>query len=366
MGSVQTRIKELTALISKADDSYWRTGSGPVPDSKYDQWVEELKVLSSKAESSFGTPTVLSSGKIQHPVPLLSMSKAYILSIISAWAEKTVTRGRLLAMPKYDGIALIKYPNQKVATRGNGYIGEDVTFVTSPFMTQEAPGLGEAVIKNSTFSFLKDSGYKHPRNAVSGILSALDPAIQEKAKYITFARYDQIVVPVNSFSEEDLQSAVTELQERASDYPMDGIVFRIEDESLFQKLGHTNHHWRGQIAFKFQNEVIEVSVVEIFSSCKNGTITPMIRINPIIYSGATISKCSCSNWRKVQELDIRPGDRCNITRMGGTIPVLLATRHTENSSPSPVSAPTHCPICNSPVQFQGARLFCKICEMRSM
>ena len=359
-----TRIDELRQLISDADKQYWKDGKGPVDDSTYDRWVEELRMLDPKVDQVFGTPHILSNGKVKHPIPMLSMNKCYNLNQIVSLAKKYAKGQTLLVMPKYDGIALVKYHDGIVGTRGDGKIGENVTCVTRPFMKSEDPGLGEAVIKKSEFEKLKDLGYQHPRNAVSGILGSLDPLLQIRAAFITFARYNNSDFTIEldgDFTVERFDKAVDFIKTIAEDYPMDGIVFKIKDNKTFFKLGHTAHHWRGQIAYKFKKPGVPSIIREVFYQEKNGTITPMVRFDPVFCDGAYLSKASCSNWDKVKDWDIRVGDKCEVERAGGVIPYLLKTTHTDQSQEQ-IQPPTHCPTCGTTLIKSGKRLYCPTCD----
>ena len=372
-----SRKEELVQLIANADKMYWETGKGPVEDSTYDRWVEELKTLDPKYLLSFGTPRILSNGKLKHPIPMLSMNKCYDIEHILAWMKKYAKGCYIEVMPKYDGIALCKYKNGTVGTRGDGTVGEDVTQVTLPFMKEEAPGLGEAVILNSEFEKMKDLGYQHPRNAVSGILGSLDPALQERAKHITFARYNDqrymVELNADTCTKELIETAIFNLSDKkygmAKNFPMDGIVFKMymrkdtgeKNYDCFYRLGHTAHHWRGQIAYKFKKPGVPSIIREVFFQEKNGTITPMVRFDPVFCDGAYLSKASCSNWDKVKEWDIRVGDACEVERAGGVIPYLLKTSHTENSQEA-VQPPTHCPTCGTELIKSGKRLYCPKCD----
>ena len=360
-----TRAEELQDLIAKADKEYWETGKGPVDDMTYDRWVEELRFLIPSSGQVFGSPHILSNGKLRHPTPMLSMNKCYDLTHISQWAKKYAFHGKLLVMPKYDGIALVKYNSGTVGTRGDGKVGEDVTHITLPFMQQEAPGLGEAIITKPNFEKLKDLGYQHPRNAVSGILGSLDPELQNRASYISFARYNNpnltIELAEDDYEVPTLQKAVNQIKEIGKDYPMDGVVFKVKDDQLFYKLGYTAHHWRGQIAYKFKKPGVPSIIREVFYQEKNGTITPMVRFDQVFCDGAYLSKASCSNWDKVRDWDIRVGDACEVERAGGVIPYLISTKHTENSGER-IKPPTHCPTCNTELKNVGKRLYCPRCD----
>lgn len=356
-----TRIDELKQLIHDADTVYWSTGEDKVSDAQYEQWVTELRSLDPEAAMEFGSPRIVSGGKIKHPAPMLSMDKVYSVNEIYKWLNKYAKDTDVAVMPKYDGIALVRYKDKITATRGNGKVGEDATFITSEFMRNEKPGYGEAVIKYSTFEQLKQLGYQHPRNAVSGILGSLEPEIQERAKYITFVRYDSYSITVHNPSIKEIESVIAKIQEERKDYPMDGIVFRIIDNVTFEKLGHTTHHWRGQIAFKFKRPGVKTVVKEIFYRENNGTITPMVAFDPVFCDGAWLSKASCSNWDKLVAMDIQVGDECIVERAGGVIPYIISSSHTVNSK-GPFAVPTSCPTCNANLIKFGKRLYCPKCD----
>lgn len=356
-----TRIEELKQLINDADTVYWSTGEDKVSDNVYEQWVSELRALDPESVNEFGSPRIISNGKVKHPVPMLSMAKVYSVEDIHKWIYKYANNLELAVMPKYDGIALVRYKDHVTATRGNGKIGEDATFITSEFMRNEAPGYGEAVIKYSTFETLKSLGYQHPRNAVSGILGSLDPEIQERAKFISFVRYDSYAINLLNPSMEDIANTIERIKEERKDYPMDGIVFKITDKTVFERLGHTAHHWRGQIAFKFKTPGVKSTVRDVYYKENNGTITPMVAFDPVFCDGAWLSKASCSNWDKLESMDICVGDECEVERAGGVIPYIISTTHTKNSQPR-ISIPKTCPTCGSLLSKTGKRLYCQKCD----
>lgn len=356
-----TRIDELKQLIHDADTVYWSTGIDKVDDRVYEGWIAELRKLDPSAALEFGSPRIVSGGKVKHPVPMLSMDKVYSVEEIHKWINRHAKGESISVMPKYDGIALVRYKDKITATRGNGKVGEDATFITSEFMRNERPGYGEAVILYPTFEKLKLLGYQHPRNAVSGILGSLEPEIQERAKFITFARYDSYSITIQDPTIEEIEEVIKRIQEERKDYPMDGIVFKITDNTKFQSLGHTAHHWRGQIAYKFKKPGVKSIVRNIYYKENNGTITPMIAFDPVFCDGAWLSKASCSNWDKLANMDIRIGDECMVERAGGVIPYIISTVHTKDSGDK-VTIPTHCPTCNTELVKMGKRLYCPKCD----
>lgn len=253
-----TRSEYLKSEIDEAQLSYLRTGASKYTDAEFDALVREGERLTGEKHEVITDPAVISSGKVKHPAdrPMLSMEKVYSFSDLMAWWNK-YGLCNLVCMPKYDGIALVKYYSGVVATAGkDGLTGEDVTGITMPFMRDAVPGRGEAIIRKSAFEKSGLSArYQSPRSAVAGILNAKTPELAELAKYIEFARYSSITVGFGhgghvTMTETLVKLARREILNRSADFPTDGIVYRIADESKFLAAGKTAHHWRGQVALK--------------------------------------------------------------------------------------------------------------------
>ena len=372
-----TYVEELMNQIHEARESYWNAGISPLTDTEYDALVEELARLTGGYDPVTG-PAVVSSGKVQHPkrAPMLSMQKVYAVEDVVKWIQKYRSEyGNLfktiIVMPKYDGIALRRYSNGVIATRGDGTTGENVTEVASPFVRDagDDPSTwidGEAVCTYKFFGKLTILGYKNPRNAVSGIMSSKDKAIRERAELLTFVPYTRHRYAINLITTKDLPAVVEKyvalVRRTCADYPMDGIVFRCANLDLFKKLGHTDHHWRGQIALKFKGETAETIVERIDWQVKNGTVTPVAIVAPVTLDGAELSRVTLHNADYVTANGIVVGDSVTIERAGGVIPSVVRVTHKAESG-SPV-VPTECPVCHSKLLRHGARLYCPVCEHR--
>ena len=359
-----TRIEYLKRAIAEADRAYWAHGESDWSDAEYDAMKEELRCLTGEEEKSFGTPEVLSSGKVKHLVPMLSMQKVYSIGEVVSWAEKYAHKKSLIVMPKYDGIALVKYPDGTIATRGDGKCGEDVTELASSLLADSKPGYGELVCKWKAFEALKELGYKNPRNAVSGIVNAKVPEIRARIRHLTFAPYTQMAIELSAgWTAELLESAHRNTKDMSVDYPTDGVVFRIADEPSFQALGHTDHHWRGQIALKDANERATSTIREIVWQEKNGTITPVALIDPVELGGATLSRVTLHNVNWVKKWDARIGDTCVVERAGGVIPKIICAAPGPDWDARPLTRiPSRCPTCGGALAMEGARLYCGGCD----
>lgn len=360
------RINELRKRIADAAKSYWDFGFSEIPDEEYDRLVEELKSLTGFEDPVRG-PKVLSCGKVVHPIPMLSMQKVYEIDKIVSWIQRYARNKDIMVMPKYDGIALVRYADGTIATRGDGKIGENVTEIAAPLFDKDFVGYGECVCPLEEFFKWEGREYKNPRNAVSGIMGSSDPVIRARVRQLRFAPYNGIVLHINTMCQTEIlkgyvEESVKVIRNIAGIYPLDGIVFRIGDENLFQKLGHTDHHWRGQIALKFTNESAVSVIRGIVWNEKNGTITPVAYVDPVDIGGATISRVTLHNAQRVRDWNIRIGDECTIERAGGVIPKIVQTRR-YTPEVGPIYIPTKCPTCGTALIEDGARLYCPECDL---
>lgn len=371
-----TRIDELRERVKRARDSYWAVGFSTMTDQEYDAAVEKLHELTGEYDPVVG-PTVVFTGKVMHPqdAPMLSMQKVYSEAEIVKWILRLGENvGDLHVMPKYDGIALRRYNTGVYATRGDGRLGENVSGTASRIRFDVSLSSsffidGEAVCKLSDFPQLAHLGYKNPRNAVSGILGSKDQVIQDRARLLTFVPYTAHAWGIIDAGrkekwelEEEVHAAVENVKAKCSDYPMDGIVFRVSNPQLFKKLDHTDHHWRGQIALKFKGEQAQTTISRIDWQVKNGTVTPVAILQSVTLDGAAISRVTLHNADYVTANAVCEGDVVVIERAGGVIPSVVRVLHGKKIG-WPV-IPKECPVCHSQLLRSGARLYCPVCEAK--
>lgn len=366
-------LDELKRRIKEARDSYWQLGISSMSDEEYDRLVEELRERTGEYDPVCA-PEVLSSGKVRHPQehPMLSMQKVYKASDVAAWVKKIGDPIMLHVMPKYDGIALRRYATGVIATRGSGSVGENVTETARIFVERSRAARtafvdGEAICLRSTFEDLARLGYKNPRNAVSGILASKDADIRARATSLTFVPYKSFVWQLNYDSSSgkflaELNDAVARIKGSMSNYPMDGIVFRVANPRLFRELGHTDHHWRGQIALKFKGGQAQTTILRIDWQVKNGTVTPVALLQSVELDGARIERVTLHNADYVMANAVCEGDVVVVERAGGVIPSVVRVLHGQKIG-WPV-IPKECPVCHSQLLRSGARLYCAVCEAK--
>ena len=368
----ETQIKVLEKLIHYHNIKYFIENNPIISDEEFDELTEMLKALNPNDPVLF--EIVGEIGDVVHPEPMLSIDKKYTYEDIKKWVEE-VNDKEYLVEPKYDGMAA-RYQNGILATRGNGYVGEDISnrlpYLTIKGTLPKDPNVsvyGEVVIPLSYFDEHLSKDYKNPRNAVVGIMKAkkvkpagikalLDGAVH-------FVIYDQNfaeVVKKEDLLDEEIWESILEDALRV-DYPLDGVVIKAKDPKIREKLGYTQHHARWQIAYKMPAERKWTVVEAIIASVgRTGRVTNIAVVKPVELSGATIKNVTLHNYEYVLKSKIGIGSKVQITRSGEVIPFITAVEPAKN----PYKPPKNCPVCNTPLVREGKYLVCpnKNCPAR--
>ncbi|MCH9686231.1 MAG: NAD-dependent DNA ligase LigA [Deltaproteobacteria bacterium] len=399
-------LDELVELVTQANAEYWDQHTPSLPDPLYDRLVERLRKLDPNAPilSSMGPATpdgpVVDADEVvrlppnerfgtgvRHTRPMLSLDKAYAAEEVASWAAKF--EGDLLVMPKLDGIACsIRYDASGAlvlaATRGSGTEGEDITanvLVIESVPSQLPAGAGPLEVRGEIFMSLSvferfKADFSNPRNLAAG---AVRNKNHDKARRfgLSFGAYDLLEqgLPTERAKMARLQElglpavghhfvereGIAEIFERFSterpqlDYEIDGVVYRADRVDEQERLGATGHHPRFAIAFKFQGDSGETTLLDVdWGVSRTGTITPMAMLQPIELSGAMISRAGLHNLTRFRALGLTRGARVEVTRRGGVIP------HVERVvEPGPGAEsfviPTVCPACGGSVIVRQKR-----------
>lgn len=368
---------ELVRRIEACDRAYWNGEQPLVSDDEYDLLTRQLAAIDPDHPllRKVHAPVVVSSGEVRHLKPMLSLDKAYSLEAVLAWARKhSPDQDRLLRVqPKYDGISAI-YENGILSTRGDGVFGENISDKL-PLITLEAvdytgplnrPARGEIVIRKDEFQtkwgeIRKKDGqpYRNPRNATAGILG-LDSitmiAFQMERAHtsLTLVDYDKISydTPISEL-ESAWSGLVAEIE--SLPYPLDGIVIKFADTVFAESLGETEHHPRGQIAYKFSNVSKESRIVNVKWGCGKNSLTPVAEIEPVQIGGTTISNVTLHNLQNILDNDIEIGDEVTVARAGDVIPFIMETRPGKERRSALIE---HCPSCEADVVRRGVELAC--------
>ncbi len=353
---------------------------------------------------------------VSHLVPMLSLDNTYNAEDLTDWDRRCrelagIDDIEYCAEPKYDGagISLI-YENGNLArgaTRGDGVMGEDVTtnirqIKAIPLSAalikegiQQIEIRGEIVIHKNVFeAFNKQrvaeglSPLANPRNAASGTLRILDPNEVKKRglNSILYHISDYTLIeghsrPVGLLTHYDalqwlyslgFPTPAKEMQKfkhidqvikfchefeaRRDDLPfeVDGLVIKVNDFGLQEKMGSTSHHPRWAVAYKFKARQATSKLRRVeFQVGRVGAITPVAKIDPVHIGGVTVTSVSLFNEDVVREKDLRIGDTVLVERAGDVIPYIVKPlTELRTGEEEPIKFPTNCPACNSELEKQ--------------
>lgn len=405
---IEKRVRELNDLLNEYGHAYYVLDKPLVPDSVYDQHMQELLSLEKQYPDLIypDSPTqrvggeILSGfGKVVHEFPMLSLSNVFNEEDIRDF-DRRVRAGvggevTYICELKIDGLAVsLKYENGlfvQGSTRGDGSVGEDITAnlktihsiplkLTEP-VTIEARG--EAYMPKKSFvklNALRDENgeepFANPRNAAAGSLRQLDPKIAASRNLSIFiygiggdgSAYGQdshsdsldylhsLGFETNSNSKrcktiEEVIEFVEAWQEKRQslDYEIDGIVIKVDGYEDQEQLGFTAKSPKWATAYKFPAEEVQTKLIDIeLSVGRTGVVTPTAILEPVRVAGTTVGRASLHNEDLIKEKDIRIGDTVIIRKAGDIIPeVVMPIVDLRTGDEQPFDMPDHCPVCDS-------------------
>ena len=296
-------------------------------------YEEETGYIDPKSPTnSIQYDVVTSLKKVTHNHPMLSLSKTKDINVLKAWLGNMYT----IVMLKMDGLTCsLKYENGKLVsaeTRGNGTVGEDIfhnamviSSIPKTIPCKDTIVIdGEIICTYDNFEeFSSVSGYKNPRNFAAGSIRLKDPN-ECKTRKLTFVAWDLIT------GEDDLSDKLTKLinlgfetvpfeiteighleeqQERmkqkaaTNKYPIDGLVYKINNYKAYMAMGVNDHDYAGGKAFKFYDELYETTLTGItWSVGKTGIITPVATFEPVDIDGSTVQNACLHNISIMQSI----------------------------------------------------------------
>ena len=232
--------------------------------------------------------------------------------------------------PKLDGAAVsLLYVNNKLTlalTRGDGIRGRDITDKLSLIVPAEI-SLPTGQIYQITGEVVCPSSISNARNVASGALNLKD-ILEFMSRPLSFVAYD-----IQGTSFENWTDAMQALRKQgfdtvdtfdSSEYPTDGIVYRLNNYKKFEDLGYTAHHPRGAFALKEQKEgVITTLKSVVWQVGKSGVVSPVAILEPVVVGDATVSKATLHNIEYIQALNLEIGCKVEVIRSGEIIPRIL-------------------------------------------
>lgn len=409
MEEKKKRIDELVEIINKASYEYYLNDSPSITDQEYDDYYSELLRLEEaypelKREDS---PTIRVGGealskfeKVEHKTPMLSFDDIFNEDEIIAFDErirKSINNPAYTVEPKMDGLSgsLIyeKGLLVRVATRGNGLVGENITangktIKSIPLRLKKDIDIevrGEIYMSKASFEKANkerevngEALFANPRNAAAGSVRQLDSKITAKRNLdfmayfipnpkdygiktqdesLKFLRELGFVTnyklnTIASNAEEIIRDIKSLGEIRKSlPYEIDGVVLKVNNLEDEDRLGYTARVPRWGIAYKFPAEEVFTTLKEIkFTVGRTGKITPNAIFSPVHVAGSLISKATLHNEDYCITKDVRVGDTISIRKAGDVIPeVVRVLKERRNGTEKKFQMLEYCPICHTKI-----------------
>lgn len=377
---------ELIQKIKKANAAYYDNDNPIMSDYEYDALMNELKRMEkenpelitpdSPTQKVGGTASKSSFAKVKHVVPMLSLQDVFSENDIIEFVRRHPKEAFCIE-EKIDGLSMsVTYKNGKLIkaeTRGDGYIGEDITenakFIdgiptrlNDPFNVVDELEIrcevylpvAEFLRINETLEYTDKKAFANPRNAAAGILRTKDVSVVKNAHLSAFAfnvqRYkvndfvcnfgEEHIRDLNLldnlgfrtvnrtyvFLENDVLDAVQKIGASRNDLPywIDGAVIKINSIKSRNVLGETSKYPRWAIAFKYPPEEKETVIRDIIlQTGRTGRVTPVAVFDPVYLAGTKVEKATLHNPETIAKLEIDIGDTVLVRKAAEIIPEVV-------------------------------------------
>ena len=397
--------------MAKSDIAYYQKDNPYLTDAEYDSLKrrnEEIEarfpelIRSDSPSKKIGAPLQSGFKKVPHRFPMLSLGDVFSIEEVEDFVQ-SVKRFlnsskdiQFIAEPKIDGLSFsARYEKGRFvqgATRGDGVLGEDITenMKTIKELPQTLSGnfpdvlevRGEVYMKKTDFFALNEKyeaegkkTFANPRNAAAGSLRQLDPKITAERNLSIFAYtwgevservwnsqadfFNHLKVwgfPINNLNHicnnvQEIDKNFQHLMEIRADlnYDIDGVVYKVNDIALQERLGFLTRTPRWAIAHKFPAEqaITKLTAIRIQVG-RTGALTPVADLEPINVGGVIVSHATLHNEDEIKRKDIREGDYVIVQRAGDVIPQIVGVLKDKRPQDSKEFIfPTTCPICGA-------------------
>ncbi len=348
---------------------------------------------------------------VPHLVPMLSLENSYNAEDLNDFDRKARESANLEAItyciePKFDGASIsLIYENDllvRACTRGDGVAGEDITKNIKQIRSiplsiplaengiQQIEIRGEVIMSKKAFDTFNEklkarqqATLANPRNAASGSLRMKDPKEVAERNLDAFIYHISYILPIPGksinpllkthsgslellwhmgFRSPEKEKKIVHQMQDVIDYctiaeagrdqlpyEIDGLVVKVNDLALQEKLGMTSHHPRWAIAYKFKARQATTILENVeFQVGRTGAVTPVAKLKPVAIGGVTVSSISIHNEEYILEKDLLLGDTVIIERAGDVIPQIVhSIPSLRTGNEKKIQFPTHCPVCNT-------------------
>ncbi len=415
---IKKRIQDLREKINYHNYLYYILDSPEISDAEYDRLFDELVELEKKypelitpdsPTQRVGAPPLTEFATVKHTLPMLSLNKAATEEELSDFHRRVMESSGLpqpkieyTTEPKFDGLAIeLVYKDGTLvqgSTRGDGYVGEDVTLnlktikaIPLKLFSKKVPVpkllevRGEIILTKSEFEKLNKQREKtgeplfaNPRNAAAGSVRQLDSKITRSRPLTSFiygigtvkgkrlsSHYETILflkgLGLKISQDVRLCQSLEEIKDYYQkilarrdklDYELDGIVIKVNDFDIQKKLGELSRSPRWAVAWKFPPQQETTKIKDIFVNVgRTGALTPVAILEPVRVGGVEISRATLHNEDEINKKDVRIGDTVLVQRAGDVIPeVVMVIKNKRTGKEKKFIFPDKCPVCASKVE----------------
>lgn len=409
----QKRVKKLREEIARLRTLYHIKDAPEVTDEVYDSLTRELRELIKKypefedpnaPENRIGGKALDKFVKVKHKTRMLSLNDVFSEEELLDWEDRVKklltadTKFNYFCEMKFDGLAVsIIYEKGKFvrgATRGDGFVGEDITqnlktihdiplVLPKPY-PEYLEVRGEAVMSKKTLERLnavnKKEGkplFANTRNAAAGSLRQLDPKLAASRKLDFFA-YDIAEAKMNfqthsekheflrkmnfkvgeaeaiSKNLDEVKNFIKKFEKIRPDLPFgtDGVVISVDNLKLQEVLGVVGKAPRYMAAFKYPAEKATTIVKDVkINVGRTGVLTPIAIFESTLVAGSRVSKATLHNMDQIERLGLRIGDTVVIEKAGDVIPkVVEVLTRMRTGKEKKVKVPEKCPVCGGKIE----------------
>ena len=404
---IKKRVEELTKILNDANYNYYVKDEPTITDQEYDKYMRELEniELEYPKYASKNSPTKRVGGeviekflKVVRDKPMLSISDVFSEDEVRDFIRKVEDEvsPEYVCEQKIDGLGVsLIYEDGKLVrgvTRGDGLVGEDITHnvrtiksipleLTKPVDIEVR---GEIFMHKSTLEKLnkkrEEEGkpkLQNVRNAAAGSIRQLDSKVAAERELDNFVYYlpnpsdfgikthlealqfmGDLGFKINPHNKlvKNIDEIISYIEDEAEtrkslSYEIDGIVIKVNDVSLQEKLGNTAKYPRWAVAYKFPAEEVLTKLTDIiFTVGRTGRITPNAVLEPVIVMGSTIRRATLHNEDYVNMKGLKIGDIVSIRKAGDVIPeVVDAKLERRNGTEKDFKMISECPMCHEKI-----------------
>lgn len=405
-----SRMKELVATLNEWARLYYEQDAPVVADAEYDRLYDELKKLEeSEGYSLKNSPTHRVGGTPQkgfaqsrHLLKLYSLDKCQSKEEFGEWCNRIVKAigylPELTCEYKFDGLTLnILYEDGKIvkaSTRGNGEVGEVVTeqVKTIKKLPKEIAYKGKIEIQGegilrlsqlARYNMTASEPLKNARNGAAGAIRNINPAVTAERglsfmaynigysdkPFATQAEMREFLASegfevegdfdiVNTASNAMNYADMTGGKRESLDFLIDGVVFKVNDVDLRERIGYTEKFPKWAVAYKFKADEMTTELKDVvWQVSRSAKLNPIAVLDPVDIGGVTVSRATLNNYGDILKKKVRIGDRVFVRRSNDVIPEIMGVA-VEEPNARVIEKPTECPVCHAPVKEVGAFLYC--------